>query len=61
MGDAARTGAAKVLRCPPVMTPSTWLAVAQRIQAISQTGLAFATDQYDINRYREVLEESGFI
>jgi ADP-ribose pyrophosphatase YjhB (NUDIX family) len=38
------------------MTPATWLAVAQRIQAISQTGLAFAENHYDIGRYRELSE-----
>jgi ADP-ribose pyrophosphatase YjhB (NUDIX family) len=38
------------------MTPATWLAVAQRIQAISQTGLAFAQNPYDVGRYRELSE-----
>ena len=38
------------------MTPATWLAVAQRIQAISQTGLAFAENHYDSGRYRELSE-----
>jgi len=37
-----------------VRTPLAWLAVAQRIQAISQTGLAFAANEYDIGRYREL-------
>jgi len=36
------------------MTPKTWLDIAQRIQALSQTGLAFATDHYNIGRYREL-------
>ena len=31
-----------------------WLDLAQRLQAISQTGLAFASDPYDIERYEAV-------
>jgi ADP-ribose pyrophosphatase YjhB (NUDIX family) len=32
-----------------------WLAVAQRIQAIAQTGLAYAADAYDRERYTELI------
>ncbi len=38
------------------MTPITWLDAARRIQAISQTGLAFAENPYDVGRYRELGE-----
>lgn len=43
-----------MVRFVPVMKPDDWLAVAQRIQAISQTGLTFAVNEYDIGRYREL-------
>jgi ADP-ribose pyrophosphatase YjhB (NUDIX family) len=33
-----------------------WLRWAQRIQAIAQTGLAYARDPYDLERYRELRE-----
>jgi ADP-ribose pyrophosphatase YjhB (NUDIX family) len=32
----------------------TWLRFAQRIQAIAQTGLAYATEPYDRERYEEL-------
>jgi hypothetical protein len=32
-----------------------WLRWAQRIQAIAQTGLAYARDPYDRERYEELL------
>ncbi len=35
-------------------TPDTWISIAQRIQAISQTGLTYARDPYDIERYSEL-------
>jgi ADP-ribose pyrophosphatase YjhB (NUDIX family) len=35
---------------------TTWLEWAQRLQAIAQTGLTFATDQYDIERYEQIRE-----
>jgi len=31
-----------------------WYSVAQRIQAVAQTGLAYATDAHDLDRYREL-------
>lgn len=31
-----------------------WIAWARRLQAIAQTGITFATDQYDIERYEQV-------
>ena len=31
-----------------------WLAWAQRLQAISQTGLAYSKDGYDLERYRQL-------
>jgi len=33
---------------------SSWLKTAQRLRAIAQTGLAYARDEYDRERYREV-------
>ena len=33
---------------------SVWNSVAQRIQAIAQTGLTYATSPYDLERYREL-------
>ena len=39
------------------MPPSdTWIAIAQRIQAIAQTGLTYATGPYDLERYSELSE-----
>jgi len=32
----------------------SWIAIAQRIQAIAQTGLTFAKDPYDAERYNEL-------
>ena len=32
----------------------TWLEWTQRLQAMAQTGLTFATDQYDIERYEQI-------
>ncbi len=31
-----------------------WLILAKQLQAISQTGLTYATDQYDIERYQQI-------
>lgn len=31
-----------------------WLKLAKQLQAISQTGLTYATDQYDIERYQQI-------
>ena len=39
-----------------VKPPPRWLAWAREIQALSQTGLAFSTGQYDIQRYRRLTE-----
>jgi ADP-ribose pyrophosphatase YjhB (NUDIX family) len=36
------------------MEPSKVLACAQRLQAIAQAGLAYATSAYDLERYQEV-------
>jgi ADP-ribose pyrophosphatase YjhB (NUDIX family) len=36
------------------MKQSKWLAWAQRIQAISQTGLTYSKDAYDLERYRQL-------
>ena len=41
------------------MNPSekpAWLKIARELQAMSQTGLTYATDQYDIQRYRRLNE-----
>lgn len=35
-----------------------WIQVAQRIQAIAQTGLEFCKNEYDLERYRELREIS---
>jgi len=37
-----------------VTTSNDWHAVAQRIQAIAQTGLAYSLSPYDSDRYREL-------
>jgi ADP-ribose pyrophosphatase YjhB (NUDIX family) len=37
-------------------TSKVWTSAAQRIQAIAQTGLAFATSPYDVERYGELSE-----
>jgi len=34
--------------------PNQWQSLAQRIQAIAQTGLAYAATPYDADRYREL-------
>jgi ADP-ribose pyrophosphatase YjhB (NUDIX family) len=34
---------------------NSWILVAQRIQAMAQTGLTYATDPHDIERYRQLL------
>ena len=34
--------------------PSTRLAWAQRLQALAQTGLTYARDPYDVDRYEEL-------
>jgi ADP-ribose pyrophosphatase YjhB (NUDIX family) len=39
-----------------MQTPPNWISIAQRIQAISQTGLAYAQSAYDIERYTELSE-----
>ena len=38
-----------------------WLDWAKRIQALSQSGLAFSKDIYDIERYEELREISAEI
>ena len=35
-------------------TSKVWISVAQRIQAIAQTGLTYATNPYDVERYTEL-------
>ncbi|HTP88447.1 MAG TPA: NUDIX hydrolase [Bryobacteraceae bacterium] len=35
-------------------TPDDWTLLAQRIQAISQNGLTYATSPYDVERYSEL-------
>lgn len=37
-----------------MQTPETWISLAQRIQAITQTGLTYATSPYDVERYQEL-------
>jgi ADP-ribose pyrophosphatase YjhB (NUDIX family) len=37
-------------------SPPHWLAWAREIQALSQTGLAFATNEYETQRYRRLAE-----
>jgi ADP-ribose pyrophosphatase YjhB (NUDIX family) len=39
-----------------MQTPTNWISIAQRIQAISQTGIAYAQSAYDIERYKELSE-----
>ena len=34
--------------------PNDWVLIAQRIQAIAQTGLTYATSPYDTERYTEL-------
>ncbi|WP_084447317.1 NUDIX hydrolase [Hymenobacter roseosalivarius] len=36
------------------MTATDWLAVAQRLQALAQVGLAYAPNAFDADRYQEV-------
>lgn len=36
------------------MSDSPWLGWAKRVRAIAQTGLAYATDGYDLERYHEL-------
>ena len=35
-------------------TSNVWTSIAQRIQAIAQTGLTYAINPYDVERYREL-------
>jgi ADP-ribose pyrophosphatase YjhB (NUDIX family) len=39
-----------------MQTPTDRISLAQRIQAIAQTGLAYAQNDYDAERYRELRE-----
>jgi len=39
-----------------MQTPTNWISIAQRIQAISQTGIAYAQNAYDLERYKELSE-----
>jgi ADP-ribose pyrophosphatase YjhB (NUDIX family) len=39
-----------------MQTPTNWISIAQRILAISQTGLAYAQSVYDVERYTELSE-----
>ena len=36
------------------MQPPEWLAVAQRLQALAQTGLEYAASPYEVERYQEI-------
>jgi ADP-ribose pyrophosphatase YjhB (NUDIX family) len=38
----------------PESSPVGWVQTAQRIQAIAQTGLTYATSTYEIERYKEL-------
>lgn len=38
------------------LTDARWLALAREIQALGQTGLAFTTGSYDMQRYRRLME-----
>jgi ADP-ribose pyrophosphatase YjhB (NUDIX family) len=38
------------------MQMTNWISIAQRIQAISQTGIAYAQNAYDLERYTELSE-----
>jgi ADP-ribose pyrophosphatase YjhB (NUDIX family) len=38
----------------PDPTSNTWTSIAQRIQAIAQTGRGFASNPYDIERYHQL-------
>lgn len=40
----------------PDRPPPQWLEWAREIQALCQTGLAFSTGQYDVQRYRRLME-----
>jgi ADP-ribose pyrophosphatase YjhB (NUDIX family) len=37
-----------------MQSSDTWISIAQRIQAIAQTGLTYARDPYDVERYSEL-------
>ena len=39
-----------------MQTPTNRITIAQRIQAISQTGIAYAQNAYDVDRYKELSE-----
>jgi ADP-ribose pyrophosphatase YjhB (NUDIX family) len=41
-----------------MMNSPPWIAWAKRLQTMSQTGLTYARDPYDIERYREIAEIS---
>jgi ADP-ribose pyrophosphatase YjhB (NUDIX family) len=55
-------GASLLTRCglshheSRMQTSTNWIFLAQRIQAISQTGIAYAQSAYDIERYTELSE-----
>ncbi len=36
--------------------PPNWISIAQRIQAISQGGIAYAQNAYDVERYTRLSE-----
>lgn len=42
-------------------TPTNWISIAQRVQAISQTGIAYAQNAYDVERYTELSEIAAAI
>src|SRR5260370_25702457 len=41
-----------------VMASLSWIDLAQRLQSIAQTGLTYAQDQYDRERYDELIHLS---
>src|ERR1041384_3810297 len=41
------------------MPELSWIGLSQRLQAIAQTGLAYAQDPYDRERYQEILHLSA--
>ena len=38
-----------------MQTTNNWISIAQRIQAIGQTGLTYASGPYDVERYSELI------
>lgn len=55
---ATSVDALRVWLLPRLATPDStaWLRIAQRVQALSQTGLGFSPEPYDAERYEELLQ-----